>query len=208
MLQQYDPPLVVYGKPNNLFVADFVGSPSINFIEASGVQNAAGEMDFTLLGDHKAAFRFNSDLKMAEWRKQEAQTDADRAARRAALAKDKKHVEQGNKDQVFDYPIALVEGDRKKTPPTENDYVLGVRPEMIEICEAGGIEAEIYSAMPTGMETTVRLKVGNFLLTGVVFGGVTYEIGSRVRIRFKDNGVILFSRSSGRIIENGSLRLR
>ena len=208
VLQQYDPPLVVYGKPNNLFVADFVGSPSINFIEASGVQNAAGEMDFTLLGDHKAAFRFNSDLRMAEWRKQEAQTDADRAARRAALAKDKKHVEKGNKDQVFDYPIALVEGDRKKTPPTENDYVLGVRPEMIEICEAGGIEAEIYSAMPTGMETTVRLKVGNFLLTGVVFGGVTYEIGSRVRIRFKDNGVILFSRSSGRIIENGSLRLR
>ena len=208
VLQQYDPPLVVYGKPNNLFVADFVGSPSINFIEASGVQNAAGEMDFTLLGDHKAAFRFNSDLKIAEWRKQEAQTDADRAARRAALAKDKKHVEKGNKDQVFDYPIALVEGDRKKTPPTENDYVLGVRPEMIEICEAGGIEAEIYSAMPTGMETTVRLKVGNFLLTGVVFGGVTYEIGSRVRIRFKDNGVILFSRSSGRIIENGSLRLR
>ena len=208
VLQQYDPPLVVYGKPNNLFVADFVGSPSINFIEASGVQNAAGEMDFTLLGDHKAAFRFNSDLKMAEWRKQEAQTDADRAARRAALAKDKKHVEKGNKDQVFDYPIALVEGDRKKTPPTENDYVLGVRPEMIEICETGGIEAEIYSAMPTGMETTVRLKVGNFLLTGVVFGGVTYEIGSRVRIRFKDNGVILFSRSSGRIIENGSLRLR
>ena len=208
VLQQYDPPLVVYGKPNNLFVADFVGSPSINFIEASGVQNAAGEMDFTLLGDHKAAFRFNSDLKMAEWRKQEAQTDADRAARRAALAKDKKHVEKGNKDQVFDYPIALVDGDRKKTPPTENDYVLGVRPEMIEICETGGIEAEIYSAMPTGMETTVRLKVGNFLLTGVVFGGVTYEIGSRVRIRFKDNGVILFSRSSGRIIENGSLRLR
>ena len=208
VLQQYDPPLVVYGKPNNLFVADFVGSPSINFIEASGVQNASGEMDFTLLGDHKAAFRFNSDLKMAEWRKQEAQTDADRAARRASLAKDKKHVEKGNKDQVFDYPIALVEGDRKKTPPTENDYVLGVRPEMIEICEAGGIEAEIYSAMPTGMETTVRLKVGNFLLTGVVFGGVTYEIGSRVRIRFKDNGVILFSRSSGRIIENGSLRLR
>ena len=208
VLQQYDPPLVVYGKPNNLFVADFVGSPSINFIEASGVQNAAGEMNFTLLGDHKAAFHFNSDLKMADWRKQEAQTDADRAAHRAALAKDKKHVEKGNKDQVFDYPIALVDGDRKKTPPTENDYVLGVRPEMIEICETGGIEAEIYSAMPTGMETTVRLKVGNFLLTGVVFGGVTYEIGSRVRIRFKDNGVILFSRSSGRIIENGSLRLR
>ena len=208
VLQQYDPPLDVYGKPNNLFVADFVGSPSINFIEASGVQNAAGEMDFTLLGDHRAAFRFNSSLKMADWRKREAQADAEREAKRAALAKDKKHVEKGNKDQVFDYPIALVEGERKKTAPTENDYVLGVRPEMIEICAQGGIEAEVYSAMPTGMETTVRLKVGSFLLTGVVFGGVTYEIGSRVRIRFKDSGLILFSRSSGRIIDTGTLTLR
>ena len=208
VLQQYDPPLDVYGKPNNVFVADFVGSPSINFIEASGAQNAAGEMDFTLLGEHKAAFRFNSGLKMADWRKQEAQAAADREALKAERAKDKKNVEKGNKDTVFDYPVALVDGDRVRTEPTENDYVLGVRPEMIEICENGGIEAEVYSAMPTGMETTVRLKVGNFLLTGVVFGGVTYEIGSRVKIRFKDDGVILFSRSSGKIVDTGSLKIK
>ena len=28
--------------------------------------------------------------------------------------------------------------------------------------------------MPTGMETTVKVRVGSFLLTGVVFGGVLY----------------------------------
>ncbi|MCM1395770.1 MAG: ABC transporter ATP-binding protein [Corallococcus sp.] len=32
LLQQYDPPLVTYNKPNNLFVADFVGNPAMNFI--------------------------------------------------------------------------------------------------------------------------------------------------------------------------------
>ena len=205
VLQQYDPPLVVYGKPNNLFVADFVGSPSINFIEASGAQNAAGEMDFSILGGHKARFRFRSGVKMSDWRKAEAQADAEKAARRAELAKDKQYVEKGNRDSVFDYPIALVDGDRQKTEPTENDYVLGVRPEMIEICENGGIEAEVYSAMPTGMETTVRLKIGNFLLTGVVFGGVTYEIGAKIHIRFKNDGIMLFSRGSGRIISTGAL---
>ena len=205
VLQQYDPPLDVYGKPNNLFVADFVGSPSINFIEASGVQNAAGEMDFSILGGHKAAFRFRSGVKTSEWRKAEAQADADRKAKVAELAKQKGYVEKGNKDKVFDYPIALAEGDRQKTEPTENDYVLGVRPEMIEICENGGIEAEVYSAMPTGMETTVRLKIGSFLLTGVVFGGVTYEIGAKVHIRFKNDGIMLFSRGSGRIIDTGAL---
>ncbi|MCL2465549.1 MAG: ATP-binding cassette domain-containing protein, partial [Micrococcales bacterium] len=36
VLQQYDAPLDVYNRPNNLFVADFVGNPSINFVDAKG----------------------------------------------------------------------------------------------------------------------------------------------------------------------------
>ena len=38
-LQQYDPPLVVYNRPNNLFVADFVGNPTMNFIPAKASLN-------------------------------------------------------------------------------------------------------------------------------------------------------------------------
>lgn len=34
-LQQYAPPLEVYSKPANTFVADFVGSPTINFLKAT-----------------------------------------------------------------------------------------------------------------------------------------------------------------------------
>jgi multiple sugar transport system ATP-binding protein len=34
VLQQYDKPLTVYRQPTNLFVADFVGSPTMNFIDA------------------------------------------------------------------------------------------------------------------------------------------------------------------------------
>ena len=36
VLQQYEPPLTVYNEPANTFVADFVGNPSINFINAIG----------------------------------------------------------------------------------------------------------------------------------------------------------------------------
>lgn len=35
VLQQYEPPLKVYSTPNNLFVADFVGNPTMNFIPAT-----------------------------------------------------------------------------------------------------------------------------------------------------------------------------
>lgn len=39
VLQQYGAPLDVYAKPNNVFVADFVGNPAINFIGASGASS-------------------------------------------------------------------------------------------------------------------------------------------------------------------------
>ena len=123
-------------------------------------------------------------------------------------SKDKKHVEKGNKDVKFNYHIARVDEDKDASPEaTLDDYVLGIRPEVIKIVSKGGIEAEVYSAMPTGMETTLRLRIGNFILTGVVFGGITYKIGQTVHIKFEGDGISLFSRESGRIIDTGALEV-
>ncbi|MBO4216670.1 MAG: ABC transporter ATP-binding protein [Clostridia bacterium] len=208
VLQQFDAPLKVYSRPNNLFVADFVGSPSINFIDANGKQAENGEVALDILSGKKSTFTFSEKTDIAEWRAEEKKADEKLAEEKAARSADKGHVEKGNKDVVFNYPIAKVDDvDEEKRELTEDDYVIGVRPEMIDICDEGGIEAEVYSAMPTGMETTVRLRVGNFLLTGVVFGGITYDIGSKVRIRFKENGIMLFSRMTGKIIGTGSLKV-
>ncbi|MBS7324335.1 MAG: ABC transporter ATP-binding protein, partial [Angelakisella sp.] len=57
VLQQYEPPLTVYSRPQNLFVADFVGNPSINFMEAKGAQSADGSIALTILNGKKAVFR-------------------------------------------------------------------------------------------------------------------------------------------------------
>ena len=86
--------------------------------------------------------------------------------------------------------------------------MLGIRPEFMEIVKEGGIEGEIYSAMPTGMETTVRVKIGNYLLTGVTFGGVTYEIGEKVHIALQEGGIMLFDKGSGELIGTGSAKLQ
>ena len=61
--------------------------------------------------------------------------------------------------------------------------------------------------MPTGMETTVKVNVGGYLLTGVVFGGVTYKLGQRVNLDFSGEGVLLFSRENGKLIASGSVKL-
>jgi hypothetical protein len=62
--------------------------------------------------------------------------------------------------------------------------------------------------MPTGMEITVKIRIGQFLLTAVVFGGVLYEIGQKVKIDFEGNGIMLFSKKNGRFIAQGSLMLQ
>ena len=210
VLQQYDPPLTVYNRPNNLFVADFVGNPSINFIETHGDQNADGSITMKLLGDQTVTFRPNAPISMAQWNADRDASIAEENERRAELAKQKGYVEKGNKDEVFRYNIARVEEVDTSIADdpviVDGDYVLGVRPEFINLAE-DGIEGEIYGAMPTGMESTLKIRVGEFLLTGVVFGGTIYTIGSATHIRFDGDAIMLFDRKSGRYITSGSVEI-
>ena len=39
VIQQYDTPENIYNKPNTTFVADFIGSPSMNLISGQLVKN-------------------------------------------------------------------------------------------------------------------------------------------------------------------------
>ena len=52
VLQQYDPPLEVYAKPNNIFVADFVGNPTMNFLRGQVISREG----------NKAQIRFGETL--------------------------------------------------------------------------------------------------------------------------------------------------
>ena len=202
VLQQYDEPLTVYGRPSNLFVADFVGNPAINFIEAKGTQKQDGTIDLTMLEGVKATYRSGTPVSLREWFARE-----DREA--AANSVDTHAVEKANRDSLFKYHIAKVDENEfeDEVVLTHDDFVLGVRPECVSICENGVLEGEIFSAMPTGMETTVKVRIGEFLFTGVVFGGITYKIGQKVRVSFTGDGIQLFSRENGKLITRGALSI-
>ncbi|MCR5844632.1 MAG: ABC transporter ATP-binding protein [Oscillospiraceae bacterium] len=60
-LQQYAPPLQMYNSPNNLFVADFLGNPSMNFIEGHLSEN--GTIAF---GGIRARFETFNAVKLGE----------------------------------------------------------------------------------------------------------------------------------------------
>ncbi|MCM1194338.1 MAG: ABC transporter ATP-binding protein [Corallococcus sp.] len=149
LLQQYDPPLVTYNKPNNLFVADFVGNPTMNFIQG-----------------------------------------------KAVIKGNKAKIEALGEKFLFECDELNAEG--------ELDVVVGVRPEFLRL-EQGDIKATIYANLPAGMETTVKLSVGEEILTSVVFGGVDYAINQEVTFETVGNGIILFNKETKERIGIGSL---
>jgi multiple sugar transport system ATP-binding protein len=51
VIQQNDTPEIIYNKPSNTFVADFIGSPSMNLIKGSLKENS-GEISFTANGSN------------------------------------------------------------------------------------------------------------------------------------------------------------
>ena len=209
VLQQYQPPLTVYNHPQNLFVADFVGNPSINFVEAKGAQQPDGSITLDILGGVKAVFRPREGLDLTAWFAERDRKAAAHAAERLAKSQEKGYVEKGNKDEPFRYHIAKVEeeDDSLQEEPvlTNEDLVLGIRPEFLNITSEAPLKGEIYGAMPTGMESTIKVYVNGFLLTGVVFGSSLFTIGEQHSISFTGHHIMLFDRQSGDCIALGSL---
>ena len=151
LLQQYAPPLEIYGGPANLFVAEFVGNPTMNFIPAKVKKIENSQVTLELLG----------------------------------------------KEAVF-----------HAQSPVENlgeEAVLGVRPEFLPIQEGGAVEGHVYSTLPSGMETTVKVTCGETMLTSVVFGNVDYPVDMPIRLAINGNGLMLFDKLSGNAVGQGSI---
>lgn len=150
-LKQYAPPLQMYARPSNLFVADFMGNPPMNFLHGTAridkpnsILIHAGEWEYTFVPSEQISLQAEK-------------------------------------------------------------VVLGIRPEYISINEEGSLPAQVYSTLPAGMETTVRLSLGRLWITAVVFGSVDYPFDSRVQLGFKGDNMMLFDEQSGESIASGTI---
>ena len=208
VLQQYDPPLDVYNMPNNLFVADFVGNPSVNFIDAQGKINEDGTASLEMLNGRKFTFKPSKDFDFTAWYKSRNEQEAALDAQEREKMANKGYVEKANKDEYFNYHIAKVDESELQDEVPRIDgqsFVIGVRPECIDIVKDGSISGEIFGAMPTGMESTIKINVDDFLLTGVIFGNSRFQIGSKVNFAINTDRIMLFDAISGKLITLGSL---
>ncbi len=153
ILQQYEPPLDVYNRPVNVFTADFVGNPTMNFIPVKG-----------------------SNINL-----------------------DQVKIHFNGTNLIFN-PL-----DETPSLTSNQPLILGIRPEFVSINPTGFFNAKIYSALPSGLETVVRLEYQDLLLTSVMFGDVDFKIDEMVRFDLIGNKAILFDSVTGTIISQGSI---
>ena len=203
VLQQYDAPLDVYKKPANLFVADFVGNPAINFVETKDcIQKENGELSFKIFDEIDATFIPNTEFDLKEY------NNLKEFELQNKEVHDKHQKEKENKDKEFKYSISRISSTNEDEEGKQVEFVLGIRPEFIKLENDGRLDGEIYSALPSGMETIVKTKVGtDYLLTGVIFGGVDYKINAKAKINFFGNEIMLFDKQTGKLILQGKLKI-
>ena len=81
---------------------------------------------------------------------------------------------------------------------------LGFRPEFITISESSGFKAQVYSSLPSGMETIIRFKIGKVYLNSVIFGSLDFQVGSELGIDISGEKILVFEQS-GNMISYGKV---
>ena len=120
-------------------------------------------------------------------------------------------MEKSNKDEIFRYHIAKVEEDdfslQDEPVLTDEDVVLGIRPEFVEITPVGRPgRGDLRAPCPPVWSPPSKCAWTASLLTG---GGVWKHpvlLGAKVRVSISSENIMLFDRRSGRCIAQGSLQ--
>lgn len=86
----------------------------------------------------------------------------------------------------------------------EFESILGIRPELVEIHRRpieDGIQAQVYSVMPAGSETTVYLQIGDEKILSKQNGLKQYVPDEKVWLKIDLDKINVFHKESGRLIK-------
>ncbi len=155
VLNQYDTPLLIYDDPVNKFVGDFIGNPSMNFLE---MKIEKIDDDSCMLKNDQMTFMMN----------------------------------------FKETPDAYENGQ---------EIYLGIRPEDIELTDSTHNKSTVYSTLPSGMETIVKVKLKDTMLSVVAFGRVDFPVDTEIGLAFNTPNYHVFCKQTGIKIATGDLKM-
>ncbi|MEE3380609.1 MAG: ABC transporter ATP-binding protein [Succiniclasticum sp.] len=117
-------------------------------------------------------------------------------------------VDGGDQLDFGGEPVRFVEAKRYTDAPVTDgkEYVVGIRPENIVIRPEGRFSGKVYSTLPSGMETVVKLHLHDQPLTSVIFGSVDFRVNEEVRFDIRTDKNLLFDKESGATVRMGAIK--
>ncbi len=183
-IQQLGTPADIYNHPANLFVASFIGSPSMNCIPCE-ISNTKGQLELTL---RAAALHIPDGSQPSSNPRVTANLD-----RPAATVT----IENADVAQTF-----------RKTPENR-EAIFGVHPEDVQVSHQAvpnAFRAEVYSVEPLGAETIVELTLGtdaagtHTLLKSRAAPNFQTQIGAFIYVKFVPERIHFFDKATGKAI--------
>ena len=155
-IQQIGTPSFIYNYPSNLFVAGFIGSPSMNFLDAtydSGKVILSNGEKLSLSKSLKKEHDSFYEKKIQDYQKE-------------IESLNNKKVQAVNEETIkaFDEAIKVLEENKAKAElylkGEPHPVKFGVRPEDINVLEKNGIELEVGICELLGDEYYLHSKLG------------------------------------------------
>ena len=111
------------------------------------------------------------------------------------------------KIQVGDLNMLFCPESNSVSLSDNHKIVLGIRPEYVNIEADSALQASIYSTLPSGMETIVKIQLGDLILTSVVFQGKDFNVGETVGVEFTGERCVLFDAETEDYLALGRLEV-
>ncbi len=144
VIEQSGSPQEIYDRPASMFVADFIGSPPMNFLSFGG-----------------------------------------------SLVKDGREIAIGiGRQRVPELRVDMPAAD----------YVLGVRPEHVQISESGPIRGEVFGSEYLGTTQIVTINTVEGQVRARLSSDVSLRAGDRLGLEFRPEKLSIFARATGRAI--------
>ncbi len=191
-IQQIGEPATIYNYPNNLFVAGFIGSPSMNIIDATydnGTIILPNGEKLTLTKkikeEHQSFYQkkvqyYQDEIEKLNNKKQQAINDETISTFDAAI----KQLEE-NKTRAEMYL-------QTKSHPIK----FGVRPEDINVVEKGGMELEIGICELLGDEYYLHTTLGDSNIVIKTSSRKEIKSHTKINVAFEENRCHIFDINS------------
>ena len=187
-IQQIGTPSVIYNSPSNLFVAGFIGSPSMNFLDATyedGKVVLCNNVKLSLTKDLKKEHDAFYEKKVQDYEKE------------IASLNDKK-PQAVNEDTIkaFDEEIRKLEEYKAKAEQylkgKSHPVKFGVRPEDIDVIEKGGMELEVGICELLGDEYYLHSKLGEDNLIIKTSSRKEIKSHTKINVEFEEERCHIF----------------